>query len=149
MSRELFSNWGCGVIDVLLMCRNHFYTLPLICYNISNKASIEVKMITSSSQIRIQVPGSCFLYWFAHKFLGAYRYMYVLHSLFAALPYLETGHACGSVKPWDPATISWIKLPVVHTPNLVTGRLSEAQQSITGTVALDSDRETDQSRALN
>ena len=25
--------------------------------------------------------------------------MYVPHSLFAALPYPETGHACGSVKP--------------------------------------------------
>ena len=33
----------------------------------------------------------------------------LLYSVIAALPYLETGHACGSVKPWDSATISWIK----------------------------------------
>ena len=40
------------------MCRNpflNFYTLPLICYNISKMASIEVKLITSSAQTRIQV----------------------------------------------------------------------------------------------
>ena len=40
------------------MCQNHFLnfcTLPLICYNILKIASIEVKLITSSSQTRIQV----------------------------------------------------------------------------------------------
>ena len=40
------------------MCQNHFLnfcTLPLICYNILKMASIEVKLITSSSQTCTQV----------------------------------------------------------------------------------------------
>ena len=83
--------------------------------------------------IRVSDPDSsgCFRYWFARKFLFAY--MYVPHSLFAALSYLETGHACGSVKPWDSTTISWKKLADFHTrkPSFAVG-LGPASLSVSG-----------------
>ena len=87
------------------MCRNHFlnfYTLTLICYNTLKMAAIEVKLMTSLSQTRILVvvSGTDFP---ANFCVRIHMYEYVLHSLFVALPYPETGHACGSVKPLDPA----------------------------------------------
>ena len=52
-NKRFFFNW-----DFWVMCRNHFlnlYTLPLICYNILKMASVEVKLVSSLSQTRIQV----------------------------------------------------------------------------------------------
>ena len=102
--------------------------------NAYNAHKVVSKLLTHRSKmyiILVSDPYSigCFRYWFSSKFLCAY--MNVPHSLFAALPYPETGHACGSVKPLDPATFSWKQLADFHSYVYAVG-LRPAWKSVSG-----------------
>ena len=114
-------------MEPFLKLFNSFFNL-LQCFKDGVHGS-KIDNITSSSHIRIRVAvfGTDWSTSFCMR-TSVYRI-----SCFPALSYPETGHACGSVKHLDSATISWRKSADIHyrTPSSAVG-LRPASLSVLG-----------------